>query len=161
MPDSTVTLRNFSDNELIFDDDDTRAILKFFFPQLRQRIDDASITRAYRNFAQGLLVEAIDATYMLGYIEILFRTSYNPGAGMAKALKKLGRKAARHWFKHTSQDDLLAAKISHRVRDQLARSFKIIIEALLAGVASTTQTQRPRIASVHFGKPSKTDTLWG
>ena len=86
MPGRFVTLRNFSEDELIFDEAETKDILKFFFPYLQQRIDAATITTELRNFAQGLLVEAIDATYALGYIEIIWRTSYNPGSGMMKAL---------------------------------------------------------------------------
>ncbi len=72
-----VTLRPFAENELIFDETETKDILKFFFLHLRERIDTVSMTTELRNFAQGLLVEAIDATYALGYLEILFRASYN------------------------------------------------------------------------------------
>lgn len=156
-----VTLRDFSETELIFDEAETKDILKFFFQHLRQRIDTATITTELRNFAQGLLVEAIDATYALGYIEIIWRTSYNPGSGMLKALSKMGRKAAKHWFKHATQQDLLKAKISSRVRDQLARSFKSDFPMMLDGIASVIPTRRAHVAYVNYGQQFKSDTLWG
>ena len=156
-----VTLRNFSEKELIFDEAETKDILKFFFQHLRQRIEAAAITTELRNFAQGLLVEAIDATYALGYIEIVWRTSYNPGLGMMKAFSKVGSKAAKHWFKHATQQDLLKAKISSRVRDKLAHSFASVFPMMLDGIARATQTRRTRIAYVSYGQPSKTDTTWG
>ena len=156
-----VTLRNFSESELIFDEAETRDILKFFFQHLRHRIDAATITMELRNFAQGLLVEAIDSTYALGYIEIIWRTSYNPGNGMLKTLSKVGRKAAKHWFKHATQQDLLKAKISSRVRDQLAHSFASVFPMMLEGIARAPQTRRTHVAHVNYGQPSNTDTLWG
>lgn len=161
MPNGFATLRNFSENELIFDETETKDILKFFFRHLRQRIDTVLITIELRSFAQGLLVEAIEATYALGYVEIIWRTFYNPGAGIQKALSKIGRKAAKHWFKHVTQKDLLKAKISSRVRDQLGYNFASVFLMMLDGVARTTQTQRTYIAHVRYGQPSKTDTLWG
>lgn len=159
-----VTLRNFSEGELIFDEAETKDILKFFFQHLRHRVDAATVTTELRNFAQGLLVEAVDATYALGYIEIIWRTSYNPGNGMLKALSKIGRKGAKHWFKHATQHDLLKAKISSRVRDQLAHSFASIFPMMLEGVAmapQAPQTRRTHSAHVRYGQPSKTDTIWG
>jgi hypothetical protein len=39
-----VTLRNFGEHELIFDEMETKDILKFFFQNHRQRIDAAAVT---------------------------------------------------------------------------------------------------------------------
>jgi len=156
-----VTLHIFSENELIFDEVETKDILKFFFQHLRHRIDGAAVTTELRNFAQGLLVEAIDGTYALGYVEIIWRASYNPGTGMLKALAKIGRKAAKHWFKHATQDNLLKAKISSRVRDQLAHSFASVLPMMLEGIASVPQRGWAHVAHVCFGQSSKTDLLWG
>ena len=143
-----VTLRNFSERELIFDEAETKAILKFFFPNMQRRIDVATMTVPLRNFAQGLLVEAVDATYALGFVEILWKTFYNPGAGMKTVLTKLGRKASRHWFKHASQMDFLNAEVSSAVRAQLERSFRLTLSAIFEDVAKATQTQRTHIAFV-------------
>jgi len=156
-----VALRKFSESELIFDETETRDILKFFFQHLRHRIDAVTVSTELRNFAQGLLVEAVDATYALAYVEIIWRTSYNPGNGMTKALSKVGRKAAKHWFKHATQHDLLQAKISSRVRDQLAHSFASVFPMMLEGIARAPQTWCTHVAHVRYGQPSNTDRLWG
>lgn len=50
MPAGFATLRNFSENELVFDEAETKDILKFFFPHLRQRIETAIVTTDLRNF---------------------------------------------------------------------------------------------------------------
>ena len=156
-----VILRNFSESDLIFDETETRDILKFFFRHLRPKIDAVTVNMELRNFAQGLLVEAVDATYALGYVKVIWQTSYNPGNGMIKALSKIGRKAAKHWFKHATQTDLLKAKISDVVRDQLARNFASVFPMMLDGIARAPQTWRTHVAHVRYGKPSNTDRLWG
>ena len=46
------TLRNFSDSELIFDDEQTRLILQTIFKNHLDVVDMLSIDRKVRNFAQ-------------------------------------------------------------------------------------------------------------
>lgn len=156
-----LTLRNFSEHELIFDEAETKAILKFFFQHHRQRIDAATVTTGLRNFAQGLLVEAVDATYALGYVEILLATFYNPGGGMKKALTKAGRKAARHWFKHATDRDLHNAKVAEAVRLTLSNAFKTPLQEQLDGLALGHAGRRIFLAHVQYGRPTKSDTMWG
>lgn len=115
---------------------------------MRTRLVDASMTTPLRGFAQGLMVEAVDATYALGFVEIVWKTFYNPGAGMKQALSKLGRKASRHWFKHARENDLLNAQVASAVRAQLERSFKLSFLAILDGVAKAPSTQKLHVAYV-------------
>lgn len=134
MPVQLVELHQFSEAELVFDQQETKDILKFFFHADHPRIDEAEITGDLRNLAQGLIVEGVDATYAMGWIELTFRWVAQPGSGMRKALQKLGRRALRHWFKHLKTNQSLAdAKIYERVRDQLSRNFRspfhIILQA--------------------------------
>ena len=147
-----VTLRNFSESELIFDEAETKEILKFFFVNIRPSIDQATMTTAFRNFTQGLLVEAVDATYALSYIEIVFKTFSKPPTNIMKLLTKLGRKASRHWLKHATQDNLMSADISLIVRDRLALSFAIIINGLLTDALSSARMHRMNIAYVDYGR---------
>lgn len=156
-----VNLRNFGEHELIFDDAETKDILKFFFQHRRQRIDAAAVTTGLRNFAQGLLVEAVDATYALGYVEILLTTFYNPGGGMKKVLLKVGRKGARHWFKHATDRDLHDPKVAEAVRRQLSRAFATSMQEMLDGVALGRTGRKTFLAHVPYGSPSKADTMWG
>lgn len=155
-----VTLREFRSTELIFDEFETKAILKFFFSHLSTRIDTAECTEALRGFAQGLLVEAVDATYSLSYVEIVFRTFYRPGVGVEQALKKFAKKSTNNWFKHATQKDLLHAKISSRVRDTLAFNFSSVFPMMLEGVAARSQRKK-FFARVNYGFPSQGDKMWG
>lgn len=162
MPDDFVYLREFKESELVFDADETREILKFFFPTLTQQIQSVGVTNQIRNFAQALLIEAIDKTYALGYVEVLFKAIRNPGAGMKKILSKIGYKSAAHWFKHATRHDLLlSAKISSRVRDAISWKFKSDAYLLLSGVASNKRLNTTRVAFVTYGEPSSVDVLWG
>lgn len=156
-----ITLRNFNESELIFDDVETKEILRFFFQHHQQRIDVVAITTALRNFAQGLLVEAVDATYALGYIEILLTTFHKPGGGIKKALMKIGKKAARHWFKHATDRSLHNAKIAEAVRRQLSYAFATSMKELLDGVAIGQPCKKLFLAYIQYDRPSKTGTVWG
>ena len=161
MLDGFIKIHHFNENELIFDEAETKEILKFFFRSFLQRIEVAAVTTDLRNFVQWLLIEAIDATHALGYIEILFKTYYNPGSGMKKVLSKAVRKSAQHWFKHANQRGSLNAKISSRIRDQLALNFKTHFSLLLDEIASATQRRKTHMAYVRYSRQSKPEVLWG
>ena len=76
-----------------------------------------------REFAQALLVEAIDASYAIGYVHGLFRSVKNPVKGALKIMKTFGKEASQHWFKHASVHDLQNAQIYNFVKDEVARRF--------------------------------------
>lgn len=59
MSDGFITLRNFSESELIFDETETKDMLKFFFQAFRPRIEVAVITTELRNFAQGVILRPL------------------------------------------------------------------------------------------------------
>lgn len=103
-------LRSFTNEELIFDAEETAIILKFIFKHKRSVVDELDINDRVREFAQGLLLEAVDSSYALGFVEALFRAAINPGAGVKRILIKFSTRAARHWFKHASSKDLANLK---------------------------------------------------
>lgn len=130
-----VTLRKFNSSELIFNEEETRLILKFFFKSQRSKIDQLEVNDKVREFAQGLLVEAIDASYAMGFVEALFKSVANPSAGVKKVLSKFAKKAAKHWFKHASPKDLLEVEIYEIVRSRLELNFGRYLSMLAAGIA--------------------------
>ena len=133
-----VHLKKFTPNELIFNEEETVAILKFIFKNQHSNIDLLNVTDSVREFAQALLVEAIDSSYNLGFIDALFRSVTNPRVGTKKVLTKFGRKALRHWFKHTNAQDLMSIKIYDRVREQLELKFGRVLILHVNGVAKIT-----------------------
>ena len=70
------------------------------------------------------MVEAVDASYAVGYIEAVFRSAANPTKGAIEVIKKFGKKAAKHWFKHASVHDLQNVKVYDFIRDRLAIGFR-------------------------------------
>lgn len=133
-----VGLRKFNHDELIFDKEETIIILQFIFKGYisEARLKTLDVTDNAREFAQGLLVEAVDASYAMGFIEAIFKTSVNPSVGARKILKKFGKKALKQWFKHANPKDLLHVKIYEIVRKQLADNFRTDMLLMLSGTAS-------------------------
>lgn len=160
MTSELVQLRNFSSDELLFDEQETRDILKFFFPQDAARIDTAVVTDELRNLAQGLLVEAVDASHAMGWVEQLFRCAANPGSGVKKALTKLVRRGARYWFRHAKRQGLIEAKVYERIRDQLSRNFRSPFVIILQ-IKRDRASQTPILAYVDYGVPGAKERAWG
>lgn len=93
-------LRQFKPEELLFNEDETRIVLKFIFaPTDHELIDSLPMSDALREFAQGLLVEAIDASYAVGFVKAIQESAANPTKGAREILKSFAKKAAIHWFK--------------------------------------------------------------
>lgn len=146
--DSTIYLRQFAAAELLLDEREARQVLQFIFRRQGVLMGRMPITDKVRGLAQGLLVEAVDASYALGFVDALVHATASPGAGMKRVLLRFGRKAARHWFKHASAQDLLDIRIYEIVRERLEYSFGRILLMHAAGVA---QWNAPGIASCAMG----------
>ncbi len=125
-------LRQFSTEELLFNEEETRTVLKFIFkPTDHDLIDSLPMTDYLRGFAQGLLVEAIDASHAIGYVQGLFRSVKNPVKGALKILKTFGKNASQNWFKYASVTDLQNAKVYNFVLDFIAKEFRKPLRLLL------------------------------
>jgi hypothetical protein len=125
MPD----LRRFSPNEIYISKHEAWTILKFFWPWMTLTEND--VTDADVNFAQGLLLEAIDASYQMGYVQIIFDTFYGkvPGSftDVRSMVKSFVKKAAKHWFKHLGTKTLESAEIYNSVRNTIANNFSSVM----------------------------------
>lgn len=129
-----VQLRDFSPSEIMITRDEAWAILKFFWPDTSLSVGD--INAQDKNFAQGLLVEAIDRSYAMGYVNILFNTFYGKVAGspidVLKLVKTFAMKAAKHWFKHIGAHGLSKAEIYRTVQMTIAMNFKSMLAVRIA-----------------------------
>ncbi len=125
-------LRQFSTEELLFNEEETRTVLKFIFkPTDHDLIDSLPMTDYLRGFTQGLLVEAIDASHATGYLHGLVSSVKNPVKGALKILKSFGKKASQNWFKYASVTDLQNAKVYNFVLDFIAKEFRRPLRLLL------------------------------
>lgn len=153
-------LRTFSTDELYLNEDETRIILKFFFPNDGAFIDGLVINDKVRAFAQGLLVEAIDATYTMGYLDILFRIVSNPAKGPVKIIRSFARKAAKYWFKNAKSCDLVNVKIYESVRRDISRSFRHKLQDIELAKNNVID-QLEFGAFLTYSRPSKMEKAWG
>jgi hypothetical protein len=138
----SIHLPELEASQLVFDDRETRAILRFFWPVHSQKINELpSMDDDFRKLAQGLLIVAIDSSFAMGFIDILFdvlRGGGQPGfPGLRSMGKKLARKYIAHWWKHTRPQDLEAVRIYDSVREAIALNFRTVIALMLAEHTST------------------------
>lgn len=125
------------DSQLLFDEAETREILAFFWPAMSSQIDSLAVANKVRRFAQSLLIAGIDATYAMGYVQILFETVAKPKGGLKAMGKKLAKRYMKHWFKHAKPQQLEDVKIYESVRATIARNFNSAFRIML------TETQAP------------------
>ena len=64
--------RTFKQSELIFNEEETKEILKFFFKNDHAFIDGLTIHDRIRSFAQAILIEAVDASFAIGFVKIIY-----------------------------------------------------------------------------------------
>jgi len=127
-------LKTFKPEELLFDSKETKEILLFFFPNEKHSIPKIKVDNKVRGFAQGLLLEAVDASYKMGLVEALFSSTANPTSSMLSVVGKFAIKASIHWFKHAKKGDLRKVKIYESVRRVLQRNFKSVMRLVVQGL---------------------------
>ncbi len=127
-------LRQFTPEELLFNEEETRVILKFIFESTHhEKIDSLPVSDYLRGFAQGLLLEAIDATYAIGFVVAIIKGA-NPIQGTIKLLKRFGKEASIGWFKHASVHDMQNIKIYDFVRKEIGRRFTRALQDFQASI---------------------------
>lgn len=153
-----VFLSTFKSSELLFDEEETKEILKFFFTTDHNFIDALTIDDRIRNFAQGILIEAIDASYAIGYVKIIFDLFYlQPPKPIRKILAKLAKKASVHWFKHTRATDLHNVKIYEMVRSKIEQGFRSHFFNLANGLVM----RKSVVAGVAYSGDKIQQFVWG
>ena len=155
---NTIQLKKFNSNELIFNEDETVKILKFIFKNKHMLIDRLIINNDTKSFAQALLLEAIDASYSLGYVEALFRSTSNPTLGVREILKKFGKAASKHWFNSHNISNLKDIKIYERVREKLELNFTSILILLANGI---TLREINTMKLIAYTDSNNSEVVWG
>lgn len=121
-----MALRRFTDDEIVISRNDAWKLLQFFFNQVS--ILPASLTNQDISFAQALLLDAADRSYEMGYAQILFENFFmaSPRSleGVRDLLKEFIKAAAKHWWNHATEADLMDAKLYLMVVNQLRRNFR-------------------------------------
>lgn len=123
-----MNLQHFGESEIKLSQQDAFSILRFFW--LEPGLLPQQLTIQDRGFAQALLVEAIDRSYEMGFVEILFRNFYGKiptsFSAIRDLVKSFARAAAKHWFKHATGKDLEDPKIYESIRCKIAVNFRSV-----------------------------------
>jgi len=131
------TLRNFAEDELLFNEEETRIILRFIFrPADHPVIHELPMTDKLRGFAQGLLVEAIDLSFAVGFVESVFRSSANPAGVVRRLIKWFGRQSSLQWYRFAKAADLQDIRVYQFVLDELARNYRSRLREFFAAMES-------------------------
>lgn len=116
----------------------------FSFPPTRRSSIVSPSTILGAALRKGLLVEAVDASYALGYVDIAMQVFYPSSASrsgeMLALLNRFALRASQHWFKHRRSKDLMSAKIYESVRRELSRRFRTYLYAQQARRANAVLT---------------------
>src|SRR6185437_4119016 len=122
----TAELQHFAPTDLRLLPEQASRALRFFFPD--QPIDAGRLTNADIAFAQALLIEAVDASAEMSYVEVLFDKAFMKAPTdysiIKDVAKSLCRQAVKNWFRHVTGDDLANPQIYAAVRNQLSRNFR-------------------------------------
>jgi hypothetical protein len=120
-----IGLRHFRKDEIRITPAQAERVLRFFFPdQPMTSVSDDDV-----EFAQALLVEAIDASSELGYVEILADKTLRPLAdlGLIKDLAKaFCKQALKTWFRHATGKDFTDPQIYEIVRRTISRNWRSV-----------------------------------
>jgi hypothetical protein len=132
----TGKLKHFAPSELVLSPEETLAVYRFFWPD-KNFSGIGALTDKDREFAQALLVEAIDASCTMGIVEDIYNRFFMkiPGSfkDIAKSAVKIAAKAiAARWFGRCRLTDPSKARIYESIRRTLARNFRTVIELRLS-----------------------------
>jgi hypothetical protein len=121
-------LKHFNGQEIKITQNDAFAVLRFFW--MEPGVLPQQLTNEDLSFAQALLVEAIDRSYDMGFVELIFRNFYGKIPSSFEAIrnmvKSFAKAAAKHWFEHATNKDLENPKIYESIRYQLAANFRSV-----------------------------------
>jgi len=88
---------------VILSKSDAYAIIVFVWG--KSKIKSSEFTKEDCGFAQALLVEMLDGSFSIGFVEKLFSAS-NPPGGVIKVIKAFLKGAGKNFVKYKDKDDL-------------------------------------------------------
>jgi hypothetical protein len=115
-------LKHFSeaDGTLLLSQEDAWMILRFFLDG-EVTLAPGALTENDRSFAQALLIEAIDASNAMSWVEALFRSAMKPNATVKSIIRSLVKKALKEWFRAKVGSD---PTIYVAVKNSLKRNWR-------------------------------------
>jgi hypothetical protein len=125
MPAAELGLKHFKSDEIKISRENAQRILVFFFG--KNVPSPESLSNEDMSFAQALLLEAIDKSYAMGYVEALFNSFYMKiPMDIQEMVKDFMKQAARNWFDHATGKDFSNPKIYDSVRVMICNNFSTV-----------------------------------
>ena len=117
------TLKKFSGDEIVLSNQEAWQVLVFFFGG-NGGIAPGALTDNDRSFAQALLLEAIDASEAMSWIETLYNSAMKLKPEVKDILKALAKKFVKDWFKKATKKTLEDPTIYQSVKNTLTRNWR-------------------------------------
>ncbi|HYH14961.1 MAG TPA: hypothetical protein VD794_07070 [Flavisolibacter sp.] len=123
-------LRKFQDHELILTNEEAQKVLAFFFGE---SFSNDQLTKEDIGFAQALLIEAIETSNKISFIDDFMRKfMWQPPASytyIRDVVKFFIKKSVSYWWKESSikEMDLEKVMIYESVRNTIAQRFRSVV----------------------------------
>ena len=112
----------------VLDQGEAHEVLTWVFGSVS--VSKAQLNDEDRAFAQALLMELLDASFKLGFVEALFKASAKVTSGAKKVIIAFLKGAGKNLVRYKDKDDLKKMmedpKIYKAALDTLARNFKSV-----------------------------------
>jgi hypothetical protein len=131
-----ISVPDIPDSDLVYNEDETKQILKFFWPESSNAIDKLALTDDVRRLAQSALIAAVDGSYAMGFIDTLAHVIMRRNRDIRTLVRRLARGFARSYWRHATQHDLEDARIYESVRATIAWQLGDSFAMILRGLAS-------------------------
>jgi hypothetical protein len=117
-----MALKHFAATDIQLSQFDGWTVLRFFWPSFS--VSPANINDNDREFAQAMLIEAIDASKNMGIVEYLFASAIPPAGAFGTVLINFAKAAPLTFFKFATHKDLMNPVIYNSIRNALALNFR-------------------------------------
>jgi hypothetical protein len=133
----TGSLKHFSPSDIKLTNDQAAQVFKFFWSDIPPTpLLPSSLTPGEVGFAQALLVEAIDASYSMGFVQHIYDAFFmkvpEDFDSIRDMVKDFLKECAKDWFEHAQGIDFDHPKIYQSVRVNLSRNFRSVWELALS-----------------------------
>jgi hypothetical protein len=145
-----INVPDIDDTHLIYNEPETRQILKFFWPDQAGQINALEINNDNRRLAQTALIAAIDGSCPMNYLAATFKAAFFP---LSRDIKSLARKLAYHyvknWWKNSiKRSDLGDVQIYDSIRNSIAFHLK---DRLITNTSGAAIKRSPVIFIAYIG----------
>ncbi len=118
-----MSLKKFDSSELFLTQQSAWIVLQYFFGG-NSGLSPGELTDNDRSFAQALLIEAIDKSEDMSWIESIFSSAMSLDPSVKDILKDLAKHAVKTWFHKADPSDLASATIYQSVYNTLRRNWR-------------------------------------